>query len=131
MPLGNSIKGIIQIPTVYDLTGISGEVNDVCIVGNNCVITTDENGAVIPLDYLEINIVQAAITLLMPEYFKMEISYRKDSQNDLRSRCSIIGTKKHATLAYAYGESTLSACIQCLVNIHDVLKRNGYGIYTV
>ena len=122
------ILNMASAPRFYSLLGLSSPAEHVHIHDDKCTIHSRNKDILLSMSHLELNIVNKAIYDLIPNEFRMEMYNEPEGRDGFKARCSIVNTRRHLTLAFAYGDTTLIASVKCLMKIFNIISEEKHII---
>jgi len=128
MTVEDAIELVITTPESKGLMGVHGKVESISIVDENCVIETTKRGIVMPLWEVETSVIRKALVSLTPEDFRIDTSDCPQGDPGCKSKCSVVSTRNHSAMAYAYGDSQLIASAICLSKMSKLKRRHKDGL---
>ena len=119
-----SMLELFSIPQIAYSIGINDEVTEVLKVDSKYVVSSRKIRKIVDSCKLEYPIIRKAIISLLPDGYRLEShTDPSSSSEETRERCMIVNTRRHLTIAYAYGKTSLEAHSKCLIELNMVLSK--------
>jgi hypothetical protein len=119
--IANTIEGRTEIGLPNEKIQVSEEDKAYVFIHSSGFIS-------IPKSNMETTVVRNILSSLLPDGYKVEMTFSKENDNNYSNRCSVHSIRNHHTLTFAYGKSSLEASSKCVLGILNLIK-NGEDKY--